>query len=285
MRHAILALIAMLALACGGGGSNSTPPPPPSGGGSNPTPTPTAPAPIPAGTYRSTAHIGALAPGSATPIGTVDQTLIVQSDGSSRLEMAGWNQAISILYADGTGTLQAGTDPRFTDANGVTTPLTLTGQLVGSRMTGTVNGGIPFDVTLTTIQDTAVDMTAKAGSYLTSASSNGQWIRLHLPATLVDSYNVVGEAYATQADALAKVNSLGTYNGTMSWQSSDPAHLKNCFNFGLTFQPTGAGSPLPGGTYGLAYFAPDGTFVALTTHPYSSAAGAGQLSGVFVKEP
>lgn len=276
MRRVLLSLAACLILACGGGGS-STPPPAPT-----PTPTP-APTPVPRGTYRATgAHlIAGMAGLTVAPIGNIVQNMVVQNDGDCRLELDGWQHIHAVIYADAAGVLQLGTNATLTNAAGVTVPLTLTGTLVGNRMTGTTNGGT-FDVTLTGIQDTPVDIATKAGTWISTASSNGQVMRLTIPAVLNSSYNTTADAYANSTDATAKVNPLGVYTGTLSW--TDDAHLRNCFNIGFLWDPTGPGGVLPGGVSGLAYFDASGNLIVMAASTTSSAEGSGQLSAVFTKE-
>jgi hypothetical protein len=206
--------------------------------------------------------------------------MVVTDGGSVRMELPGWEHLRCNIYTDATGVLQLGLDPTLTHADGTTVALTLTGTMVGNRMTGTTNGGA-FDVTLTGIQDVPVDMATKAGTWISTASSNGQVLRLTLPAVLNSSFNMTADAYANNSDAAAKVNSLGVYSGTFGW--TDDAHLRNCFNFGLIWSPTGGGT-LPGGVGGLAYFDASGNLVVMAALPSSSAEGSGQLSAVFTKE-
>ena len=280
MRHIslVIALALALAFACGGGGS-STPAPTPT-----PTPTPS-PVAIPNGTYRATVKTMGLAVGASTstPIGNITQTMIVMNDGNARLELAGWQQLRAAIYADAQGNLQLGLDPTLTYSDGTSVPLTLTGTLAGGHMVGTTNGGT-FDVTLTTIQDTVIDPATKAGTWISTASSNGQVMRLHIPADFSTSYNMTVEAYATSADATAKTNQLGTYTGSFGWSDGDTTHTRNCFNIGFAWAPTGS-SNLMGGVGGLAYFAPDGTLVVLASMPHDNGQTWNkQLSAIFVKE-
>lgn len=284
MRTILALIVLLLAPACGGGGGSTTSAQPPSGGGTNPTPTPPPPVPVPRGTYQSTPHLVTVAAGIAvTPIGDITQSLVVENGGVCRMELPGWQHVHAAIYADATGALLLGTGATLTNANGVTVPLTLTGTLVGNRMIGTTNGG-SFDVTLTGIQDTPVDIATKAGAWISTASSNGQVMRLTIPAILNSSWNISADAYANSTDAAAKTNALGVYTGTMSWSDSDITHVRNCLNIGFAWDPTGPGGILPGGVWGLAYFDASGNLIVMTASTTSSAEGSGQLSAVFVKE-
>ena len=280
MRHVLLSLTACLILACGGG--SSTPPPAPA-----PTPTP-APVAVPRGTYQATAHpavasLAGAALSTAAPIGNVVQNMVVQNDGVCRMELDGWQHIHAVIFADAVGVLQLGSNSTLTNADGVTVPLTLTGTLVGNRMTGTTNGGA-FDVTLTGIQDVPVDIATKAGTWISTASSNGQVMRLTIPAVLNSSYNITVEAYANSSDATAKVNSLGFYSGTLGWSDGDTAHVRNCFNIGFAWAPAG-GSTLGGADSGLAYFDTTGNLIVLAAQPGDNGQTWNkQLSAVFVKE-
>jgi hypothetical protein len=278
MRTFLCTILAALLLACGGSHKSSPPPPPPA-----------APTPIPAGTYQARPRQQAAQPGvvEAQPIGDIAPTMIVQNDGSGRLELAGWQHVRAVIYADPQGQLQISPDATLTHPDGTTEPLTLTGTLTNGRLVGTSNGGA-FDLELTTIQDQPQDLTAKVGSYLSTASSNGRWIRLVVTMTASgNGANLAGEAYATREDALARVNVLNLYTGSLGYSDGDAAHIRNCFNIGyqmITFNPDGSRNYLPGGTYGLAYFAPDGGLVALTANHTNSNLGSGQLSATFAKE-
>ena len=280
MRHLLVLLATAFVFACSGGGTSAPPPPPP--------PTPPAPVAIPRGTYRATPVSGAaafeaLAIGQAAPIGNVVQNMVVQNDGLARLELPGWQQINSAIYADATGALQISPGAGITNADGVTIPLTLTGTLVGNRMTGTTNGGT-FDVTLTGIQDVPVDLATKVGTWISTASSNGQVLRLTIPPILNSSYNITVDAYANTTDATAKVNPLGVYSGTLGWSDGDTAHVRNCFNIGFAWTPTG-GSTLGGADYGLAYFDASGNLVVLAAQAGDNGQTWNkQLSAVFVKE-
>ena len=279
MRHVLLFLTACLILACGGG--SSTPPPAPT-----PTPTP-APVAIPKGTYQASAKSAGLAAGlvasASVPIGNVTQTLVVLNDGNARLELDGWQQIRSSIYADAQGNLQISPDATLTHPDGTSVPLTLTGTMTGGHLIGTTNGGT-FDVTLTTIQDTVIDPATKAGSYISTAASNGQVMRLHLPADFSTSYNMTVEAYATSADATAKTNQLGAYTGSFGWSDGDTTHTRNCFNIGFAWAPTGS-SNLIGAVSGLAYFAPDGSLVVMACQAGDNGqVWNKQLSAIFTKE-
>jgi hypothetical protein len=220
---------------------------------------------------------------TVTPIGNIIQNMVVQNDGICRMELDGWQHIRATIFADAAGVLQLGTNATLTNADGTTVPLTLTGTLVGNRMTGTTNGGT-FDVTLTGIQDVPVDLTTKVGTWISTASSNGQVMRLTIPAILNSSYNITVDAYANNADATAKVNPLGVYSGTLGWSDGDTAHVRNCFNIGFAWTPTG-GSTLGGADYGLAYFDVSGNLVVLAAQAGDNGQTWNkQLSGIFVKE-
>ena len=289
MRHLLLPLLASLIFACSGGSHSSTPSP-------APAPAPSAPVAVPRGTYLATAHpTTSLAPSVAAvtlaPIGSLPQTMIVMNSGETFMELDGWVQLHSVIQADATGALQISPNATLSQTDGTVVPLTLTGTLVGNRMTGTTNGGA-FDVTLSGIQDVPVDLTTKVGTWISTASANGQVLRLTitLHPNGDGNCNMHIDAYATTADAAAQVNSLGYYEGTLGYSDGDTAHLRNCFNAGFQFMPAGASTPLTGGTWGLAYFNETGNLVILTMAPdYSHTQNpvlyiSGQVSAVFVKQ-
>ena len=286
MRHFILALIACFILACSGGSSSSTP---------APAPPPPAPVAVQRGTYQATPHTTsgmaiATAASTATPIGTLPQTMIVMNSGETWMELDGWVQFHTVIMVDSTGALLSSSNGTLTQLDGTVAPLVLTGTQVGNRMTGTANG-IAFDVTLSGIQDVPVDLTTKVGTWLSTASANGQVLRLTmaLHANGDGNCNMHIDAYATTADATAQVNSLGYYDGTLAWSGGDTAHVRNCFSAGFGFMPVGASTPLSGDTTGLAYFNDAGNLVILTAAPdYSHTFNPalfilGQVSGVFTK--
>lgn len=273
MRHLIATAMLALTFACTGGGHSTPKPVPPK------PPDPVTTAPIPSGTYRARVNTGAA---QAAAVGTITPTLIMQGDGNGRLELDGWQHVRSAIYADAQGDLQISPDATLTNAAGATVPLTLSGTLTNGRLVGTCNGGA-FDLTLIPETPAPQDLTSKVGTYLSTASSNGQTIRL----TIAASGAIAGEAYASPADAEAHTNLVCRYTGTLGYGDGDPTKTHNTWNIGfqmILINPDGTRNYLPGGTSGLATFAPDGSFVALTANHNNSNLGSGQLSATFTKE-
>lgn len=267
-----LALAAMLA--CGGSHNVDPVPPPPA------PPTPVTPAPVAAATYQAKPKpqgMALMASGTVTvttPTGEAPALFIVSKDGSMRGELAGWNHLRAILRQTTEGALSVSTDATLTDAQGASVPLALSGQLADGRMIGTANG-LPFDLEVTTLQDQPVDLATKVGTYLSTTSNNGQWIRVTLHA----SGMVTGVAYPSREDALADTNRLGYYTeGNIGYSDGDPGHTRNVFNFGLRWR--GLDGNFGATTYGLATFTADGGFVALTANHING----GQVSAAFVRE-
>jgi len=280
MRHILVLFLASLIFACSGGSHSSTPSPAPA-----PTPVATA---IPQGTYTAKHTTGSVsvmtAVGAIQPLGDITQTVIVDQFGGSLMELPGWNLVNAVITSLPDGTLQVGTSPTLTTAAGATSPLTLTGTMTGNEMVGTVNGGLTFDVVLTTIQNTPIDLPTKAGTWISTSSSTGQVLRITVPAALGQSYNVTIDAYANNADAAAKVNVLGQYAGTMGWINRDTTHSLNLFDIGFLWTPS-SGTLAGGGTTGLAYFDASGDFIILSSGPNNATNGwNNQLSAVFTKE-
>jgi len=276
MRRFLIPIFASFIFACSGGHHDATPVPPP------PPPVAT---PIAKGVYTAKIHTtpSAAILGATAPIGDIIQTMVVDQAGDSLLELPGWNMVSAVMTALPNGTIQLGSGSAFLTADGTLSPLALTnGTFVGNEITGTVNGGITFDVTLTAVQNTPIDLSTKLGTWLSTASNTGQVLRLTIPAPAVPAtpYLVSIVAYANNADAVSKTNALATYDGTMLWTDFDPNHQLNLFQIG--FGQIGAGG---GAVSGLAYFDANGNMVVLTCRnsdngqPWNK-----QLSAIFVKE-
>ena len=259
------------------------------GGTSAPAPTPAPPpvvvkSAIPAATYVAKPKAAAMVlattgADSLTPVGTMPQTLIVENGGVFTMELDGFNYAYGALFTDPSGNLSVSSDSTLVHQDGTNEPFTLTGTNDGTTLSGTSNGGA-FSLTLSTIQDTPIDIQALVGNYLSTVSSNGQTIIITLTTDPTQSnlLQITGEAYASPEDAAAKVNRLGTYWGSLSYSDADPTHQRNCFLIGFIY------NQLPGGTSGLAYIDASGHIVALSANPHNSNPGSGQLTAIFTKQ-
>ncbi|WP_257306312.1 hypothetical protein [Geothrix campi] len=269
MRLLFSILILAAALACGGGSSPSTtsttPPPPP------PPPPVTNPQPVPRAIYRP--RVAPAAPGmAAASIGTIGDTFIVAADGGFQGIVGDYQNLRGSIYVDEAGAVSLVGTCWQTDVDGATSPLTLTGTLLNGVLSGTSSAGA-FSLAVTTLQDQVVDLAVQTGTWRSTASSNGRVIVMNIHA----DGSISGFAYANDADATAGKPQVGAYTGTISNTNAG----KNCFNIGFSYLPDGSFSYLPS-TYGYAYFAADGSLVALTSNVSNPLAG--QLSATFVKQ-
>ena len=267
-------------LACGGGAGTSPAPATTttgsgSGTGSNPQPVAeahyvaTTPATIAASTGPGVFY------GTA---GTLAPVFIVAPDGSFRGELDGFQHLrVALVQApDGSVTLTG--DCTWTQPDGTTQTLTLTGNVTADgHLTGTSNAGA-FDLTLSSALDTPLTIDQVAGTYVTQATSNGVWARFTITAP-AQSSNISGAAYASQADALAGVHPIGGITGSLTYADADPQHLHNVWNIGFNYTPDGTTQTLT--TYGLACF--EGTtLVSLCANHLNPTAG--QFSCTFAKQ-
>lgn len=264
------------ALACGGGsgssagatGSGSGP----GGGGGGTQPGPVAEA----------HYVAVSAPTSPTVFygssGTLTPVFIVAPDGSFRGELDGFQHLRGALVQNTDGTVSLTGDCTWTDPQGNTQALTLSGSLTsGGHLTGTSNAG-GFDLALSSSLDTPLTIDQVAGTYVTQATSNGVWAKLVISAP-AQSGNITGMAYATQADAMADTNAIGSITGTLAYADADPSHLHNVWNIGFNYTPSGTTQTLT--TYGLACF--NGTtLVSLAANHLNPTAG--QFSCTFAKQ-
>jgi len=272
MRHILIAFIACLVLACSGG-SHSSPPPPPS-------PVATA---VPAGVYTAKIHTSSSAEilGAVAPIGDITQTMVVDRGGYSILELPGWNQVNAVLQALPDGTIQVGTTPAFLTADGTLSTLTLTnGVSTATEMSGTINGGLTFDVVLTATQNNPIDLSTKAGKWVSTTTNTGWVLVLTMPATPGQGsvYNPTMVAYANSTDAAGGQNALQTFQGNITWSQGDPTHSLNLFAVGW-------GSNGTGFVGGVAYFDTNGNLVMFAgRNSENGQTWNKQLSAVFTKQ-
>ncbi len=266
MRSILCALLASLLLACSGGTGTSTkttPPPPP--------PPPVNPVPVPRATYQ--ARVAPMVEqGVNAPTGSIPATFIVENGGTFVGELDGFQALRGAIYVAPDGAVSLVGTCTTTHPDGTTEPLTLTGTLANGRLTGTSSAG-SFDLAVTTIQDSGVDLPSKAGSYRSTASSTGQVIVLQINSTGALS------GFAYDSEALANEGKIFTGEFQGSITTTDPA--KNCFNIGFSYKPSGSSSWRPY-TFGMAYFAADGSLVALTCNPTNTTAG--QLAATFARQ-
>ena len=287
MRRFLIPIFASLIFACSGSHHTAAPTPP----------APPVATPVARGVYTAKIHTTASAAilGAVQPIGDITQTMVVDPYSASILELPGWNMINAVLTALPDGTIQLGVTPAFLTADGTLSTLTLTGgSVIGNEMTGTVNNGLTFDVVLTATQNNPIDMSTKAGKWISTASNTGQVLVLTIPSAPRsdgNTFSLAAAAYATNADALAGTNVVSTYTGSMYWSQGDPTHLLNFFDIGWAMDGTpGDGTPGGGGggngfVGGVAYFDTNGNMVMFTGRGLDNGQNWNkQLSAVFTKQ-
>jgi len=136
------------------------------------------------------------------------------------------------------GTLQLGVGMVLVHQDGTMAPATITGSASGNTITGTINGSIPFNLALTTIQDQPFNHPANGRQLHQHVTSTGTWVVISIvPAGPADPCqggglcggSIQGYAYASQADALAGniAKAIGDYQGTIS-PTDVPAGCRTC---------------------------------------------------------
>ena len=283
----IASLALCAALGCGGGSTSSSPVVPPA------PPVVLPPVAVARGTYQPTVKPAAALTRTAlaeqvqgATIGTMPAVLAVSGASGFTLELDGWNFALGALFVAQDGTLSTDSYAYFVGPTGGSVPLVLTGTQVGNRLTGTANG-VPFDLTLGTLQNQQVTADQAAGTYITQYSNLGIWVVLKV-AAYFDSGNLAGLAYATLADAQAGTNWIGRFDGSLVQNTTlpqDPVST-NLFGFGIRYTPKGLDSQTS--TRGMAYLDASGNLVVMSGVQYNSSVAGPQLSmqfsGLFISQ-
>jgi hypothetical protein len=197
-----------------------------------------------------------------------------------------WGGGMHVM-PDGTLSVSDGTV--WVHRDGTIESATLSGTLSNGHMTGSTSAG-SFDLTVTDLQSQPLDMTTKAGVYLSTENSANQIAILEIHA----DGSMVGTAYATLDDAHAALSAgydfrkykygapIGVFQSTWTYSDSSATH-KNAINFGMWYSPINADGTRSWNnpsSYGFAYFDSNGDLVALTANPVN--AKGGQWSGVLV---
>lgn len=260
MRIILATLSLLVALACGGGSSSASSA---GGGSSTPPPPPPAPQPVPAATFRpKTTPLTALAPvGSAQPV------FIVAKDGTFRYESANFEHAQGAIWVDLKGDLQLTGTCTLTQPDGTTGAFTLTGTLLNGHMVATTNAG-NIDMDATTLQADQINLADKSGDYVSTASSLGYYITLHLMA----DGTFTGYCFSDPADIGLPSKAPATFSGHMDPR---PGNI-NLFDCGLFMLYSG--ELTRPSSWGFAYF--DGSTLYMLTANQNDPRG-GQFSATF----